>query len=95
VSSVADTGHDALASRWTPPDSAEMVEAVELSKNLPLAEGDVVSGDAACANGPVVKASRSKGADYFLFVKAAHGADGRNRPRLRRPFPLDRLNQKH
>lgn len=53
-----------------PPDSGEMVEALELIKSLPLAEGDVVSGDAAFAYGPVVKAIRAKGADYFLFVKA-------------------------
>lgn len=53
-----------------PPDSAEMVEALELIKSLPLAEGDVVSGDAAFAYGPVVKAIRAKGADYVLFVKA-------------------------
>jgi hypothetical protein len=59
-----------VGSLVVPPDSAEMVEALELIKNLPLAEGDVVSGDAAFAYGPVVKAIRAKGADYFLFVKA-------------------------
>lgn len=59
-----------VGSLVVPPESGEMVEALALIKDLPLAEGDVVSGDAAFAYGEVVKAIRAKGADYFLFVKA-------------------------
>lgn len=59
-----------VGSLVVPPDSAEMVEALALIKSLPLAEGDVVSGDAAFTYDKVVKAIRAKGADYFLFVKA-------------------------
>jgi hypothetical protein len=59
-----------VGSLIVPPDSAEMVEALALIKSLPLAQGDVVSGDAAFAYGEVIKAIRAKGADYFLFVKA-------------------------
>lgn len=53
-----------------PPDSAEVVEAIELIKALPLAPGDVVTGDAAFTYRPVIEALGAKGADYFLFVKA-------------------------
>lgn len=59
-----------VGSLVVPPQSAEMVEALALIKSLPLAEGDVVSGDAAFTYDKVVKAIRAKGADYFLFVKA-------------------------
>ena len=59
-----------VGSLVVPPDSGEMVEALALLKSLPLAEGDVVSGDAAFAYGPVAEAIRAKGADYVLFVKA-------------------------
>lgn len=58
-----------VGSLVVPPDSGEMVEALALIKSLPLAEGDVASGDAAFAYGEVAKAIRAKGADYFLFVK--------------------------
>lgn len=52
-----------------PPDSAEMVEAVALLRDLPLGPGDVVSADAAFTYDTVVREIRDKGADYFLFVK--------------------------
>jgi hypothetical protein len=58
-----------VGSLVVPPDSGEMIEALELLKSLPLTEGDVVSGDAAFAYDEVIKAIRAKGADYFLFVK--------------------------
>jgi len=58
-----------VGSLVVPPDSGEMVAALALIKSLPLAEGDMVSGDAAFTYGEVVKAIRAKGADYFLFVK--------------------------
>ena len=53
-----------------PPDSAEMVEAIVLLKDLPIGAGDVVTGDAAFTYRPIVEAIRAKGASYFLFVKA-------------------------
>ncbi|MGH8966051.1 MAG: ISAs1 family transposase [Actinomycetes bacterium] len=53
-----------------PPDSAEAVEAIALIKALPLAPGDVVTGDAAFTYRPIIEAIGAKGADYFLFVKA-------------------------
>jgi len=53
-----------------PPDSAEMVEAIALLKDLPIGAGDVVTGDAAFTYRPVIAAIRAKGAGYFLFVKA-------------------------
>jgi hypothetical protein len=57
-----------------PPDSAEMVEVIELLKGLPL-KGAVVTGDAAFTFEPVVEAIREGGGDYFLFVKG-------NQPKL-------------
>jgi len=59
-----------------PPDSAEMVEAIALLKDLPIGAGDVVTGDAAFTYRPIIEAIRAKGAGYFLFVKA-------NQPALR------------
>jgi DDE_Tnp_1-associated/Transposase DDE domain len=53
-----------------PLDSAEMVEAIALLKNLPIGAGDVVTGDAAFTYRPIIEAIRAKGAGYFLFVKA-------------------------
>jgi hypothetical protein len=53
-----------------PPDSAEMVEAIALLKDLPIGAGDVVTGDAAFTCRPIIEAIRAKGAGYFLFVKA-------------------------
>jgi DDE family transposase len=53
-----------------PPDSAEMVEAIALLKQLPIGAGDVVTGDAAFTYRPIIDAIRAKGAGYFLFVKA-------------------------
>jgi Transposase DDE domain len=53
-----------------PPDSAEMVEAIALLKDLPIGAGDVVTGDAAFTYRPIIDAIRAKGAGYFLFVKA-------------------------
>ena len=58
-----------LGSLAVPPDSAEVIEAVALLKELPL-EGAVVTGDAAFTYRPVIEAIRARGADYFLFVKA-------------------------
>lgn len=52
-----------------PPDSAEMVEAIALIRDLPLGPGDVVSADAAFTYDTVVREIRDRGADYFLFVK--------------------------
>jgi len=53
-----------------PPDSAEVVEAIALLKDLPIGAGDVVTGDAAFTYRPIIEAIRAKGAGYFLFVKA-------------------------
>src|SRR3954452_3487713 len=53
-----------------PPDSAEVVEAIALLKDLPIGAGDVVTGDAAFTYRPIVEAIRAKGAGYVLFVKA-------------------------
>jgi len=53
-----------------PPDSAEVVEAIGLLKDLPIGAGDVVTGDAAFTYRPIIEAIRAKGAGYFLFVKA-------------------------
>jgi hypothetical protein len=53
-----------------PPDSAEVIEAITLLKDLPIGAGDVVTGDAAFTYRPIVEAIRAKGAGYFLFVKA-------------------------
>src|SRR3954470_4904269 len=53
-----------------PPDSAEVIEAIALLKDLPIGAGDVVTGDAAFTYCPVIAAIRAKGAGYFLFVKA-------------------------
>src|SRR4051812_18663335 len=86
-----------------PPDSAEVVEAIALLKDLPIGAGDVVTGDAAFTYCPVIAAIRAKGAGYFLFVKAnqpelqaeiAH-AFGDDSPRTgsraaRRPKPAGR-----
>jgi len=52
-----------------PPDSGEVVEALELIKSLPL-DGAVVTGDAAFTFKTIVEAIRQRGGDYFLFVKA-------------------------
>ena len=65
----------AVGSLVVPPDSGEVVEALELIKSLPL-EGAVVTGDAAFTFKRIVEAIRKKGGDYFLFVKA-------NQPELR------------
>jgi hypothetical protein len=53
-----------------PPDSAEVIEAIALLKDLPIGAGDVVTGDAAFTYRPIIEAIRAKGAGYFLFVKA-------------------------
>ena len=58
-----------VGSLVVPPDSAEMIEAIELIKQLPL-DGAVVTGDAAFTFKPIVEAIRERGGDYFLFVKA-------------------------
>jgi len=57
-----------VGSLVVPPDSGEVIEALELLKNLPL-EGAVVTGDAAFTFETVVNAIRDGGGDYFLFVK--------------------------
>jgi len=59
-----------------PPDSAEVIEAIALLKDLPIGAGDVVTGDAAFTYRPIIDAIRATGAGYFLFVKA-------NQPELR------------
>lgn len=59
----------AVGTLVVPPDSAEVIEAIELIKSLPL-EGAVVTGDAAFTFKPIVEAIRERGGDYFLFVKA-------------------------
>jgi hypothetical protein len=58
----------AVGSLVVPPDSGEMIEALELIKSLPL-KGSVVTADAAFTYKPVVEAIRERGGDYFLFVK--------------------------
>lgn len=58
-----------MAHWWCPPDSAEVIEAIELIRSLPL-EGAVVTGDAAFTFKPIVEAIRERGGHYFLFVKA-------------------------
>lgn len=58
----------AVGSLVVPPDSGEMIEALELIKSLPL-KGAVVTADAAFTYKPIVEAIRERGADYFLFVK--------------------------
>ena len=63
-----------------PPDSGEVIEAIELIKSLPL-EGAVVTGDAAFTFKPIVEAIRERGGHYFLFVKA-------NQPELRAEVAL-------
>ena len=64
-----------VGSLVVPPDSGEVIEALELIKSLPL-EGAVVTGDAAFTFKAIVEAIRQRGGDYFLFVKA-------NQPELR------------
>jgi hypothetical protein len=59
----------AVGSLVVPPDSAEVIEAIQLIKSLPL-EGAVVTGDAAFTFKPIVEAIRERGGAYFLFVKA-------------------------
>jgi hypothetical protein len=58
-----------VGSLVVPPDSAEMIEVIELLKQLPL-DGAVVTGDAAFTFRPIIEAIREGGGDYFLFVKA-------------------------
>ena len=59
----------AVGSLVVPPDSGEVIEALELIKSLPL-KGAVVTGDAAFTFKPIVEAIRAGGGSYFLFVKA-------------------------
>ena len=59
----------AVGSLAVPPDSGEVIEAIELIKSLPL-DGAVVTGDAAFTFRSIVEAIRERGGDYFLFVKA-------------------------
>ena len=59
----------AVGSLAVPPDSGEVVEAIDLIKSLPL-EGAVVTGDAAFTFRPVIEAILARGGDYFLMVKA-------------------------
>ena len=58
-----------VGSLVVPPDSAEMIEVIELLKQLPL-DGAVVTGDAAFTFRPIIEAIQERGGDYFLFVKA-------------------------
>jgi hypothetical protein len=59
----------AVGSLVVPPNSGEVIEALELIKSLPL-NGAVVTGDAAFTFKPIIEAIRQRGGDYFLFVKA-------------------------
>ena len=59
----------AVGTLVVPPDSGEVIEAIELIKSLPL-DGAVVTGDAAFTFRPIVEVIRERGGDYFLFVKA-------------------------
>lgn len=59
----------AVGSLVVPPNSGEVIEALELIKSLPL-DGAVVTGDAAFTFKPIIDAIRKRGGDYFLFVKA-------------------------
>ena len=59
-----------VAALVVPPDSAEMVAALALIRELPLGPGDVVAGDAAFTYRPAVEAIQATGAAYFLLVKA-------------------------
>lgn len=59
----------AVGSLVVPPDSCEVIEALELIKSLPLKEA-VVTGDAAFTFKPIVQAIQAGGGSYFLFVKA-------------------------
>lgn len=59
----------AVGSLAVPPDSGEVVKAIDLIKGLPL-DGTVVTGDAAFTFKPIVEAIRARGGDYFLMVKA-------------------------
>jgi DDE_Tnp_1-associated len=59
----------AVGSLVVPPDSGEVIEALELIKSLPL-KGAVVTGDAAFTFKPIVEAIQAGGGSYFLFVKA-------------------------
>src|SRR3954453_3510418 len=53
-----------------PPDSAEVIEAITLLKDLSIGTGDIVTGDAAFTYRPIVEAIQANRAGYFLFVKA-------------------------
>lgn len=64
-----------VGSLVVPPDSGEVIEALQLIKSLPL-EGAIVTGDAAFTFKPIVDTIRERGGGYFLFVKA-------NQPELR------------
>ena len=59
----------AVGTLVVPPDSGEVIEAIELIKSLPL-DGAVVTGDAAFTFKSIVEVIRERGGDYFLFVKA-------------------------
>ena len=58
-----------VGSLVVPPDSAEIIEVIELLKQLPL-DGAVVTGDAAFTFRPIIETIQERGGDYFLFVKA-------------------------
>jgi predicted transposase YbfD/YdcC len=57
-----------IGSLVVPPDSGEVVEALQLVKNLPL-DGAIVTGDAAFTFAPLAAAIREQGGDYLFFVK--------------------------
>ena len=95
-----------VGSLVVPPDSGEVIEALELIKSLPL-KGAVVTGDAAFTFKPIVEAIQAGGGSYFLFVKAnqpelcaednsdAAGAVlAEIRPNPNHPIPLDRSSVK-
>jgi hypothetical protein len=68
LAAFSTTLQAAVGSLVVPPDSAEMIEVIELLKQLPL-DGAVVTGDAAFTFRPIIETIRERGAGYFLFVK--------------------------
>ena len=70
LSAFASGLRRSIGALTVPPDSGEMVEALRLIRELPIGEGDVITGDAGFTYRDIVRAIREKRADYLLFVKA-------------------------
>ena len=62
LSAFATDLRQSVGALTVPPDSGEMVQALELIRDLPLGEGDVITGDAAFTHRAIVRAIRDKGA---------------------------------